>query len=381
MQAVRVMTCHASKGLEFPFVAVAGQSLPQRKSAYPWLPLSLQPKTDEDALQADALLFVGVTRAQRAVSVSFASSTSGLPNGRLRKRPGLLVRWKDGGVVPIRDEGKGPVTRDTVVLGPIWGGSLPATLTGYTLTGECVIRTYLEEHLGIDFPPAEAELYSKFVWRCRHTLQRIAALAHERGARVPPDEAEAILHEVWPKDEFLNHPHLPVFLPRAVQWVRNFAAEYDPGHEPVEVLGLEMEVVAGGTARPLRSDLVAQVRTSKGTSAVLFRPDALELGKKGEGINWSSLKTAHRLVLVLLQERDPALRPSVFVGPAGRIFPYNWSTRNREDGLRREAAAARASLASQAAGRFEHVVEDFGCDRCGARVVCPVWIGALDGTG
>lgn len=379
VNAVRVMTCHASKGLEFPFVAVAGQFLPGRSRGYAWLPGGMEPPADDDALQADALLFVGVTRAQRAVRVSFARSASGSERARKRSLPRLLTRWSASGAVPVRVEQHGAAVKEQVTMGPIWGGSAPTTLTAHALAAGCAIQIYLEQHLRIDFPPGEAELYPKFVWRCRRAMQRVTELAHERRAPIPPEEAESVLGEEWPEGDFAEHPHLPIFRPRALRWVRSYASAYVPGEEPAEVLSGELELSGGGDGRLLRSDLVAHVRTASGTFAIMFRPDDLQPGKRDPtSLNWTALKETHRLPFVLLQEAEPEIRPRVFVGPSGLLFPYKWSERNRDEGLRKEIDAARAALANQAAGRFEHTVDDYGCDRCRSRVSCPVWIGALE---
>src|SRR5207249_2788177 len=85
--AVRVMTCHASKGLEFACVAVAGQSLPDIPPQEPMLPPSMRPKPEDDVLQAESLLFVGVTRAERSTVVSYSTSASGSPRSRQRRFP------------------------------------------------------------------------------------------------------------------------------------------------------------------------------------------------------------------------------------------------------------------------------------------------------
>ncbi len=96
--------------------------------------------------------------------------------------------------------------------------------------------------------------------------------------------------------------HLPVFRPRAVRWVRQYAAVYEPGDEPAEVLAGEIEITAGGDTRVMRSDLVAHVRTASSIIAVMLRPDDLEPGKKDpSSLNWSALKQSHRLPFVLLQ--------------------------------------------------------------------------------
>lgn len=376
--AVRVMTCHASKGLEFPFVVVAGQSLPTRKRGYPWLPEALRPKSDDDALQADALLFVGVTRAQRAVAVSYARTASGTDKAKLRPLPSLLSRWKGSGAFPVLTRENGPAVKDTIRMGAVWGGALPASLSTYSFGSNCIIRTYLEEHLGIDFPPGEVEIYPKFVWRVRRVLQRIVETAHRQGVRVDPAAADTLLTEEWPADDFEGHPHLAVFLPRAQAWVRAFAVEYDPLPFSGEVLEPEVVIVAGGEEHTVRGDLVANVRTPAGRLAVLFRPDALKLDRKGEAVTWSTLKEPQRLPLVLLWGEDPHMRPYVFSGPAGRIYPYKWRDRKPEEALEEELAALQAAVEAQAAGQFEQLVSEYTCDDCPCRVSCPYWIGALD---
>ncbi len=376
--AVRVMTCHASKGLEFPFVVVAGQSLPIRKRGYTWLPEALRPKSNDDALQADSLLFVGVTRAQRAVVVSYARTASGSEKATIRPLPTLLSRWKGTGAFPVLARESGPAIKDLIQMGPIWGGGLPATLSTYSLGDSCVVRTYLEDHLGIDFPPGEVEIYPKFVWRVRRVLQRVVELAHREGARVDPAAADALLEEEWPADDFEGHPHLAVFLPRARAWVRTFAAEYDPLAFPGDVLVPEVAIVAGEEVHTVRGDLVAHVSTPDGRVAVLFRPEALKLGRGGAAVTWSTLKEPKRLPLVLLWGEDPRLRPYVFSGPAGRIYPYKWRDRNPEEALENELAAVQAAVDAQAAGRFEQLVSEYTCDGCPCRVSCPYWIGALE---
>lgn len=381
VNAVRVMTCHASKGLEFPFVVVAGQSLPIRKRDYPWLPPALKPPPNDDALQADALLFVGVTRAQRAVAVSFARTASGSEKARPRPLPRLLSRWRDAGGLPVRCYEGGPAVKETVRMGAIWGGSLPAALSAYSLVANCTIRAYLQDHLAVDFSSAETEIYPRFIGRLRRTMQRVVKLAHERGTPVGPDEAETLLEEEWPESDFEGHPHLSIYLPRARAWVRAFATEYDPQAFPGEVLEPEIVIVVGEEVRTVRGDLVANIGGPEGRLAVLFRPDELQLDRAGQAINWGSLKQYHRLPFVLLWAEDQRLMPQVFCGPSKRIYDYKWARGKADEALRDELAAARASAHAQAAGEFVQEVSDFLCDDCVCRVSCPFWIGALEDDG
>lgn len=98
--AVRVMTCHASKGLQFPCVVVAGQTLSTARRDW-WLPPALTPSADEDRTQADALLFVGLTRAQRAVVITYANAKN--TGGTRRPLPDLLERWQERYTIPLSD--------------------------------------------------------------------------------------------------------------------------------------------------------------------------------------------------------------------------------------------------------------------------------------
>ena len=93
---VRVMTCHASKGLEFPLVVVAGQRLPGGFRRRSWLPPEPEAGGPD---QADALLYVGVTRAERAVVVSYAERATA--SGRKSQRPKLLNAWIETGSVTL----------------------------------------------------------------------------------------------------------------------------------------------------------------------------------------------------------------------------------------------------------------------------------------
>ena len=102
--AVRVMTLHASKGIEFPLVALMGQVRPKIPASPPLLPPALRTDPDQDAAQADAALFVGVTRAVRGLTVSYApKKTPGTPKHWERPVPDLLRRWPGAAGIPCRD--------------------------------------------------------------------------------------------------------------------------------------------------------------------------------------------------------------------------------------------------------------------------------------
>ncbi len=124
-EAVRVMTCHAAKGLEFPYVIVAGQTLSsvRQSPSYPWLPPDLAPSREEDREQADALLFVGVTRAQQAVVVTYASSASGRARAAVRELTPLLTRWLEDHAPPTVTWSSLAPSRQPLTMEAIWGGA------------------------------------------------------------------------------------------------------------------------------------------------------------------------------------------------------------------------------------------------------------------
>jgi ATP-dependent DNA helicase Rep len=92
-QEVRLMTLHGSKGLEFPYVFIAGveeELLPHR--------ISLDEGGEEEERR---LLYVGITRARESLTLSYAGSRrrygehiSCEPSRFLDELPSDLVEWR-----------------------------------------------------------------------------------------------------------------------------------------------------------------------------------------------------------------------------------------------------------------------------------------------
>ncbi len=102
--AVRLMTLHAAKGLEFPHVFMVGVEegiLPHRNS--------IEENTIEEERR---LMYVGITRAQRSLSISYAARrkkhgeiVKGTPSRFLEELPADLVHWQG------KDEGRDEAER------------------------------------------------------------------------------------------------------------------------------------------------------------------------------------------------------------------------------------------------------------------------------
>jgi superfamily I DNA/RNA helicase len=378
VEAVKVMTCHAAKGLEFPFVMVAGQARSTRlkNKGYKWLSPDLKPKAEEDEEQADSVLFVGATRAQRELVVSYATTSSGQPKAEKRTVTPLLSAWcEQPDVQPLH----WPTTiaeKDHVEVGSIWGGTLGQPLSARSLDKDyCSLNTYLRDYVGIKFPLNEKPLYPVFYTTVRHVMQTIVELAYAQRAIVDDTSAQQVLLEKWEKNIDLEHPHNDLYYDVAQRYVSLFAHGFIPEEGDVEFLN--PTVYESKTRFPVRLDLVSMYRVNGNAStALLFRPESLREHNREKGLLWGGLKpSSRRIAFVLLRKIEPALRPIVFSGEDGVFYNYQWS--NRKTDFANETERVNNRFKSFAQGYFSEQVEPFTCDRCDSRIACPHWIKAL----
>jgi len=372
--AVKVMTCHASKGLEFPFVAVTGQSLPDIPPQEPMLPPSLRPDPNDDVLQAESLLFVGVTRAERAAMISYSSSASGSPRSRPRRYPPLLIKLKDSGTVPLVTWTAVAPPSEEVTVGPLWGGATRPAVSLYSLGSRtCRIKVYLEETLSARFRGRERPLYPEFVSRLRRMLRKVIELSI-RGTEVGAAEVDQLLEAEWPAELYKGHPHVSVYRPRARRWAVRMAETLKARRgDSINADQVEWTDSQGNT-RLIDLQLLGHFQDRTGDRVAL----TLHTGShdKGPDVNWSELRDYQRLPFVLLHEEHAAIRPMVFYGGDGTLRNFRWSARKPDDARQQQLGEARAALDAIGAGTFDGIANDWICDRCACRILCPWWIGA-----
>jgi DNA helicase-2/ATP-dependent DNA helicase PcrA len=376
--AVRVMTCHASKGLEFPCAAVAGQSLSEVRPSRPCLPPSLRASRDNDLEQAESLLFVGISRAQRSAVVSYATSASGTSRSKLRRFPRLLTRLQESGLLPFSQWNDDIAPSSDVSMGRVWGGSLPTYVSLYSLSSNsCQLRTYLEEQLGARFTGRHKHLYPEFISRVRRMLRKVVDHTFELSRGLTDAEAHEIFEVEWPSDKYQDHPHILLYRPRAERWTKALAdvltdKAFRKGSAREETLEWQDST---GTSGAVRLQLIGHFEDSDGAHvAVGLQVSAPDDTK--ESINWSALKDYERLPFVLLQEMDGDLQPLVFCGEEGELRQFRWNRQRPSEAISREASAARETFAALASGNFQAAPNDWICDHCSCRVVCPWWMGA-----
>jgi DNA helicase II / ATP-dependent DNA helicase PcrA len=374
VDAVRAMTCHASKGLEFPCVVVAGQTLSLAKDVS-WLPPALKPSPQDDRDQADALFFVGATRAQRALLISYAKTQK-------RSVTPLLEKWQRIHNVPLLVWETESSEQPQVMMEAVWGGApkgkLPATVLSKS---DCSIRTYLEKIYGIRFPTTLKSLYPRFYTSVRSALEKIARQAHETNRQVADGEAKQIFAREFPDEEPVGHLHYQIYLRKGAAYAVQFAQEYERLPRALEFFDTE-----GLINKPeeelllLRLDLVTYYRDVNGRShAILFRPESFPKANGKRELAWSHVESAtrKRMAFVLLRKLDPDLQPWIFSGEDGRIYEYKWN-RNANT-MDEDAAWAKERHKAFSRGRFETVINDFWCDNeCQCRIPCPYWMRATE---
>jgi DNA helicase-2/ATP-dependent DNA helicase PcrA len=376
--AVRVMTCHASKGLEFPCVIVAGQTMPRPRARYPWLPPAWRPTGDEDVEQADALFFVGLTRAQRAVVVSYPKQAGEGGRAPAKLIVQLLARWRD---VHARDgltwSASGGAAVE-VVAGPVWGGRPPVALSLAALDPtSCAIRTYLESYLGMSFPVASRPLYPAFFAVTRRVVRQLVRRANEGGAAISEAEVRAAVNDAWPAADFVGHPHEGIYRDAVFRMALGFAAAYQAPAGPVELLDAALAIAAESGEPLVRMDLIGHFRQADGQVVTIsFRPESLR-GKTSKGVlNWSAVSSNKRMGHALVEQHTPGTHPRIFSGEDGEVYEYKWS--RDKNSLPKEIDRVLGQLESYSRSEFTTTISPYACDRCRVRVSCPYWTGALD---
>lgn len=380
--SVCVMTCHASKGLEFPYVIVVGQTLSRSRAIW-WIPPSLRPTKEDDRAQADALLFVGVTRAERAAIVSYSPKKSALPNSTPREVTPLLARWIESFGLDVSEwgaEGRGVGAAPTV-LGSIWGGKVDSRkLSARSTAGRyCEVQTYLEQLIGLRFPPGLQSLYPRFFNAVRAAMGKTVVESHERGGKLDAASAAALFAREFRGEELARHPHIGLYGRIGAAFVARFAEAYNPVPRAAEFLDPDQIVTDSAKGLlPLRLDLVAHYVDKDGHEhAILYRPESLASpgadGLYPDELNWSVISDkGKRVAFVLLSGRKERLQPWVYSAADGRLYKYRWN----KQGKRLEAEYREAGERHRffTAGRYEAETDDWKCDPCPSRVTCPLWM-------
>ncbi|MBL8202584.1 MAG: UvrD-helicase domain-containing protein [Blastocatellia bacterium] len=372
--AVRVMTCHASKGLEFPLVAVVGQTLPDasRVEKLLWIPPVLQPTPESELRQADSLLFVGITRAKGAVTVSYSTTTGGRSGSPQHARVPLLERWYKVHALPSEDVYAEADEAEEISTSDIWGGAPNGSLSASTLDKDsCAIKTYLNDFLDLRFPLNDRPLYPVFYQTTRLTLERAVQEALTRNVHLDTAAAKTFLRKHWEEKNFNDHSHLQLYIQIGECYIERLARIVTMLPPLAELLDYSAGNQEGDVQ--LRYNLIAFYRATTGAMlAVTFHPESFAKDAKEGKLLWSKVKAAHRSHLLMLKRIAPQLQPFIFSGEDGALYEFQWSTkRGSVEGALEQATNRLRQFANR---QFNHRLNDWKCNRCEMRLICPHWL-------
>ena len=322
-------------------------------------------------------MFVGVTRAKRAVRVSYPARATYSERSQAKRIVPLLERWRGKYEIQTDHWDKRGGAEEHVDATAVWGPGAPESFRPRVLDdGNCAIRTYLEDVLELRFPEAELALYPVFFGAVRKVLRQLAKLAIESGSASEAD-ADALLEERFRETYYSDHPHYEMYRAAARSIVRGFAKAFKPA-AGTTYMDPELEVIPnGGAGTPVRLDLVARFCEPGGLEvAVGFRPESRveELNAKGVLV-WSKI-TAVRIPYVLVWQSNRNTSARVYSGADGTIHQLVWH--RNTGGMERELEEASARYVALVAGNYPTDVKAWECERrCRMRVTCPYWMGAL----
>jgi len=211
MDAVRVLTVHAAKGLEFPvvFLPNLGTSQWPATGGYPPLPVppGMVEQNETDMNEEDCLFFVALSRAKDRLVLS-RSATS--PNGNTRNPSRLwtmVLPWLQAtGSGPL-SWGAAPVSADLVeeavaAEGADLGAHAASDLDEYM---RCPQKYYLAKVLGLKGRPAvgaDPKLY-----KCLYSVLDWLGGQWQAGNTPGETEIAEALDKVWATDGPTGHAH------------------------------------------------------------------------------------------------------------------------------------------------------------------------------
>lgn len=366
--AVRVMTLHASKGLEFPLVALMGQVRPKVPASPVLLPPSLRPDPDDEVAQADAALFVGVTRAQRALTVSFApKKTPGARAHQQRPVPDLLRRWPAAAGIPVETWPHVDDDRTAPVPVPaVWGAPDIDTLSASALgPTACELSVYLGRGLGLAFPSEVDDLYPRYVGALRQALATLA--------EAPTMNIEDALDTAW--ESVPDHPHAPAYRGAALGALGAFA-DWLTSHGAGDVLPTEIELADDSPT--VRLGLVSRSRRGDGqeTAVAVHTRGPLLPKLKTDRLPWSALGSSAKAGFsslygaVVADDADPDIDLEILSVADRAVLPAAF----KRGGVAEEAAAVTDRLRAVRTGPYVPAANGRTCPSCEQRTVCPYWL-------
>ena len=271
IDAVRIMTAHAAKGLEFPVVFVpnlgAGQFPARGRHDGIPTPLGLADQSGEDGDEEDCLFFVALSRARETLVLSRSETKDSDKAVKPSPLLELIQPWFDvrGIAETAWPAGRNAVPDDDV-LAPI-----PDPLPTYSVSAletylRCPRQYHYKHALKIEgtFSLAGYPQFHACVRSVLHWMEDEQAL----GRSPSESEIEARLASVWADSGPVGHRHEAKYLAAASQMLRTALGMRQEGEERLDPRTLHATLPYGRVQ--MRPDVV-RIRPSEGGALVVAR--------------------------------------------------------------------------------------------------------------
>lgn len=371
IDAVRLMTVHASKGLEFPVVFVPMLGNGMFPASPKWNPCPV-PRTilgaDRDATveherEEECLFFVALSRAQDVLCLSRALTYA--ENGNRSKASPLLARLN--GVLPRASGTSTPtwvaVARSDGRSEPPFAAPVPENFSVRALdTYLTCPRRYLYEEVLALRGSGEESAYLRMHW-CVSRVVRWIATAVSNGERVDGAEASRRLDDAWRAGGPRDHPYEPLYRSAAERLIANAvqAAVRRSGRRTESRPEWNVTLTNGNiSVMPDEVDLIDE----QGRPAVVVRrvktgrPTKSEADKDLYALYHEAAASAH----------GGNIRIEIAYLTTGTTEQVELTPRKVKLRLQKYDAA----MAAIARGEFPTNPSDHSCPRCAQYFICPI---------
>ena len=369
IDAVRLLTVHASKGLEFDavFIPVLGQGyFPLRRQGITCPPpagmLDADPATDHDE-EEECLLFVALSRARESLCLSRAGrygasnskasktllSIAALPSVAplLSHRPDGETNWQSP------PSARAPAPADTGVAEESFG------VSDLDLYISCPRKYFYEKVIGLSGYRKDSA-YVRF-HRCVYAVLRWMYEQRAAGVRVDLKAAVAQLDVTWAGYGPADHPYESLYRASAARMLA-VAVSRLSDHRTAEDRPVWEVSLSNGRVR-LQPDHVERVGTSYGTQRSVYR---LRTGKPSKSETQKDIYALY--LLAVEQEYGAALPVEVLFLSTGETQPVTLTVRARRTRIERYEGAIAGILQRE----YPPNPSDRTCPRCPHYFICPL---------
>ncbi len=361
LNAVRMMTIHASKGLQFPIVhlpSMSSRHFPYNREDPNKLPPGL---VDEDSLMSrsaeeESLFFVALSRAKDQVNLSRAEAYGGWKNvgpsaflvqikAHASRQPEASPNWaNEGPKKPAGPKLQVPDARDSWAV---------TELESYM---ECPRKYYYEHVLNLDgggrstpYLDLNRTVRSTISW-----LQSTPSKSDREAGRAAQFETD------WAARKLQGHPMESIYRAAAEKIVETASGLMDTGKLPLD-LTVAVDVQGEEITVTCKADHIAQLASG----IEVYRFKMTKLAKK------ESSKLRYIAVQAAIQQKYP--------GNKVEFHHVSLLTGDRQDAtakkLKSDSAKLGEAILGVRAGNFDPDRSDRECPRCPFFFVCPAHSG------